>query len=67
MKLRSLLAAAAAATGADAGGLLEKADARIAADPTWAVGLRPMLLELRATEPADRIAAYARVVAVIEE
>ena len=65
--LRSVLTAAAAATGADAGGLLEKADTRIAADPTWAVGLRPMLLELRAMEPADRIAAYARVVAVIEE
>jgi len=64
--LRSALAAAAAATGADHDALRARADARIAADPGWAVGLRPRLLELRGLEPADRAAGYAALIAEVE-
>jgi len=65
--LRSVVAAAAAATKADADALRAKADAKIAQDVSWATGLRPMLLELRALKPEDRAAAYAKVVAEIEK
>jgi len=64
--LRSVIAAAAAATGADHDGLRAKADAKIAADPTWAPGLRPKLLELRGMNADARKAAYAGVIAEIE-
>lgn len=60
--LRSAVAAAAAATQADADALRAKADTKIAEDPSWATGLRPMLLELRGMKPEDRAAAYARVI-----
>ena len=63
--VRSVVAAAAAATNADADALRARADAKIAADPAWAVGLRPKLLELRGMSPADRVAAYAGVIAEI--
>jgi type 1 glutamine amidotransferase len=59
--MRSVIAAAAAATGADHDALRAKADAKIAADPAWALGLRPKLLELRGRKPADRTAVYAEV------
>ena len=65
--LRSVIAAAAATTGAHPPGLLAVADAKIAADPTWAVGLRPMLVELRAMEPAARASAYDRIIAMVRE
>ena len=64
--LRSVLAAAAAATGADHDTLRAKADAKIAADAGWAVGLRPTLLTLRAMKPDDRKDAYAGVITEIE-
>jgi len=65
--LRSVVAAAAAAGSLDADALRAKADTKIAADPSWAVGLRPMLLELRGLKPEDRGAAYTKVVAEIEK
>ena len=64
--LRSVVAAAAAATGADHDALRAKADAKIAADAGWAVGLRPKLLELRGMKPEARKAAYGDVIAEIE-
>ena len=65
--VRSVVAAAAAAGSRDADALRAKADARIAKNPGWAVGLRPMLLELRSLKPEERAAAYAKVVAEIEK
>lgn len=64
--LRSVVAAAAAATKADADALRAKTDAKIAKDPAWAVALRPMLLEFRGLKPEDRAAAYAKVIAEVE-
>ena len=64
--LRSVVAAAAAATGADADALRAKADAKIAANHVWPLELRPMLLELRGTKPEERATLYARVIAAIE-
>ena len=52
--LRSVLAAAAEQLSADHDALRAKADAKIAADSTWAAGLRPLLLPLRGMKPADR-------------
>jgi len=65
--LRSVLAAAAAATGADHDALRGRADERIAADPGWAVGLRPLLLELRGLKPDARAELYARVIEAVSE
>ena len=65
--LRSVVAAAAAATKADADALRAKADAKIAKDGAWATGLRPMLLEIRGMKPEDRAAAYAKVIAEVEQ
>jgi type 1 glutamine amidotransferase len=64
--LRSVLAAAAAKTGANGDDLRAKADAKIAKDPAWATGLRPMLLEIRGMPGPKRAEAYAKVVAAIE-
>ena len=64
--LRSVLAAAASTTGVDGDDLRAKADARIAKDPAWAVGLRPMLLEIRGMPGPKRAEAYAKLVAAIE-
>ena len=64
--LRSVVAAAAAATGADHDALRAKADAKITADAGWAVGLRPTLLRLRVMKPDDRKDAYTGVIAEIE-
>ncbi len=65
--LRSVVAAAAAAPGRDADELRAKADARIAKDGGWAVGLRPSLLPIRSLKsPEERAAAYAEVIATIE-
>ena len=63
--VRSVVAAAAATTGADHDALRAKADAKIAADPAWAVGLRPKLLELRGMNAEARKAAYAEVLGEI--
>jgi type 1 glutamine amidotransferase len=63
--LRSVIAAAAAATGGDADDLLAKADAKIAADPAWATSLRPMLVEIRGMKPDARAAAYAKLLTEI--
>lgn len=67
--LRSVVAAATAATGndTDADALRAKADAKIAKDTAWATGLRAMLLELRSLKPEDRAAAYAKVIAEIDK
>ena len=64
--LRSVVAAAAAAMQLDADALRAKADAKIDKDPAWALGLRPMLLEIRGLKPEERVAAYAKVIAEIE-
>jgi type 1 glutamine amidotransferase len=63
--LRSVIAAAAAATGGDADDLLARADAKIAADPAWATSLRPMLVEIRGMKPDARAAAYAKLLTEI--
>jgi len=65
--LRSVVAAAAAATQADADALRARADAKIARDAGWAVGLRPMLLEIRGLKREERAVAYAKVIAEIEK
>jgi hypothetical protein len=62
-----VVAAAAAATKADADALRAKADAKIAKDAAWATGLRPMLLGIRGLKPEDRAAAYAKVIAEVEK
>ena len=65
--LRSVVAAAAAATKGDADALRAKADAKIAADAAWAVGQRPRLLEIRGMKPEDRMMAYATLIADLEQ
>jgi len=65
--VRSVVAAAALAGGLDADALQAKADDKMAKDPAWAAGLRPMLLELRGLKPEERAGAYAKVVAAIEK
>jgi len=65
--LRSVLAAAAAATGRNADDLLAKADAKIAEDPSWALGLRPMLLGIRGLKPDARAGAYEQVVSEVQK
>lgn len=65
--LRSVVAAAAAATGKNADDLRARADAKIAKSAAWATGLRPMLLELRGMQPPARAEAYAKVIAEIEK
>ena len=40
--------------------------AKIAKDPAWAVGLRPMLFEIRGLPGPKRAEAYAKLVAAIE-
>lgn len=64
--LRSVLAAAAAETGAEHDVLRARADALIAADPAWAVRLRPRLLAIRSMEPAEAKAALADVITELE-
>ena len=64
--LRSVLAAAAEQCSADHDTLRAKADAKIAADPGWAVALRPKLLPLREMKPADREPAYRKLFTEIE-
>lgn len=63
--LRSVIAAAAAAKGANADELLAKADAKVARDPQWAVGLRPELVAIRSLKPEDRAAAYEKLLAEV--
>ena len=65
--LRSVVAAAAAATGADHDTLRAQTDAKLMADPTWAVSLRPQLLELRTMKPEAAKAALTKLVAEIEQ
>ena len=65
--LRSVVAAAAAATGKNADDLRARADAKIAKSAAWATGLRPMLLELRGMQPPARAEAYAKVIAEIQK
>ena len=65
--LRSVVAAAAAATGADHDTLRAQADAKLMADPTWAVSLRPQLLELRTMKPEETQAALAELITEIEK
>jgi type 1 glutamine amidotransferase len=65
--VRSAVAAAAAVVNKNTDDLLAKANAKIAANPAWATGLRPMLLEIRGPTPADRAAVLAQLVAEIEK
>lgn len=65
--LRSVIAAAGAATGVNADDLLAKAEAKIANQPQWAAGLRPQLVEIRSLKPADRAEAYAKVIAEVNK
>ncbi|MFM1903058.1 MAG: hypothetical protein RLZZ440_958 [Planctomycetota bacterium] len=65
--LRSVIAAAPGVTDVEREGLLAAAETKIAADPAWAQSLRPMLLEIRNLEPADRTAGYDRVIAAIRD
>ena len=65
--VRSVVAAAAAATGKNADDLRALADAKIASNAQWATGLRPMLLEIRGMQPPARLVAYANVIAEIEK
>jgi uncharacterized sulfatase len=60
--LRSVLAAACAATGADHDALRARVDARIKAEPTWAPGLRPALVALRDLPADKRAAGYAKLI-----
>ena len=64
--LRSVVAAAATATGKNADDLLAKADARIARDPGYASGLRPLLGELRGLKPEARAEVYAKVLEALD-
>ena len=64
--VRSVIAAAAEQLSADHDVLRAKADAKIAADPGWAVALRPTLLPLRGMNPADRRAGYQQLFQEIE-
>jgi uncharacterized protein len=61
--VRSVVAAAAAATRTDADELRARADARIAKDPSWAATVRPMLLELRSMKPEARAEVYTKFIA----
>ena len=65
--LRGVIAAAAVATGRNSDDLLAKVEARISRDPSWAKGLRPLLLELRELKADDRAEAYAKVLAAIDQ
>lgn len=65
--VRSVVAAAAAATGTNADDLRAKADAKITKDPTWATRQRPLLLELRSLAPDARGPVYEKVLTEIEK
>lgn len=65
--VRSAVAAAATVVNKNTDDLLAKANAKIAASPAWATGLRPMLLEIRGPKPADPAAVLAKLVAEIEK
>ncbi len=65
--LRSVLAVAANALGKNPDNYRVKADAKIAADPTWATGLRPMLLEIREMKPPARAETYTKLIDEIEK
>ncbi|MFM8497962.1 MAG: ThuA domain-containing protein [Planctomycetia bacterium] len=65
--VRSVVAAAAAATSTNADDLRAKADAKITKDPTWATRLRPLLLELRSLAPDARGPVYEKVLTEIEK
>jgi type 1 glutamine amidotransferase len=66
-QLRSVAAAAAHVMGRDGDQLRARAEAKIAANPSWAAGLRPLLEEVRALDPAARPPSYARLIAEIEK
>lgn len=65
--LRSVLVVAAAAVEKDHDALRAKADAKIAADPSWAVGLRPQLLAIRTMQPGEANKACVALLAEIEK
>jgi type 1 glutamine amidotransferase len=64
--VRSVIAAAAEQLSADHDALRAKADAKITADPGWAVALRPTLLPLQGMNPADRQAGYEELLKEIQ-
>lgn len=63
--LRSVIAAVPGITAAERSALATAAEAKLAADPAWAMGLRPLLGELRSLEPAERKIVYDRVIAAL--
>lgn len=65
--LRSVIAAVPDLGTEERAALAAAAEAKIAADPTWALGLRPMLVELRGAEPPDRAEGYGRVLTAIRD
>jgi type 1 glutamine amidotransferase len=65
--LRSVLVVAAEAAKKDHDALRAQADAKIAADPSWAVGLRPQLLAIRSMQPDEAKQACAMLIAEIEK
>ncbi|MBM3955180.1 MAG: hypothetical protein FJ309_11290 [Planctomycetes bacterium] len=65
--LRSVVAAACAATSADHGALRAKADERIKADPGWARRWRPQLVALRTQNAEERKAGYAKLLDEIRD
>ena len=62
---RALRTAEAAKKDHDA--LRAQADAKIAADPSWAVGLRPQLLAIRSMQPDEANKACVALIAEIEK
>jgi putative FmdB family regulatory protein len=64
--LRSVVAAAAEATGGNADDLLAKADAKIAKDANFAVALRPKMLEVRGVDGDARKELYKAILAELE-
>ena len=46
--------------------LLAKVESKVSRDPSWAKGLRPLLMELRELKTDERAEAYAKVLAAIE-
>ena len=65
--VRSVVAASAAATGRKADELRAQADRKIAADPDWAVRLRPELVALRSLDAAARTQGYEAFIAEVEK
>ena len=65
--LRSVLVVAAEKTGENYDALRAKADAKIKADLSWAVGLRPQLMAIRTMQADEAKKQYASLINKIEQ